>query len=85
MALSDAEKEAVTYAVLLTPLLNILSVVEGLSELEQASEWLQAVPVERIAKILARLRTDIFEIETGTIEVRRGVAIQIMEDEADDS
>lgn len=85
MALSDSEREAVTYAVLLTPLLNILSVVEELSELEQAAEWVSSVPVERIAKILARLRTDIFEIETGTIEVRRGVAIKVMEDEADDS
>tara|TARA_Y100000310_G_scaffold338919_1_gene429950 strand:- start:403 stop:663 length:261 start_codon:yes stop_codon:yes gene_type:complete len=76
MALSDDEKKALEYAILIGPLLNQIAIVADLPELSTAGRALSKVPVEQISRMLATLRTDVFHIQKGTIKVGKGVKVK---------
>tara|TARA_R100000353_G_scaffold28972_2_gene24139 strand:+ start:7825 stop:8067 length:243 start_codon:yes stop_codon:yes gene_type:complete len=80
MALTDTEKEALGWALLVPGLLNAVGDMTGEESLNEASDKLAQVPVDKIAQVLGSLRTDHVNIESGTMEIGDGVAIEIVDD-----
>ena len=80
MAVSDSDKEALGWAMLVPGFLNVMGELTGEEGFSEAAEKLADVPVDKIAQVLGSLRTDYANIEVGTMEIGDGVAIEIVDD-----
>mgnify|MGYP003110152237 CR=1 FL=1 len=80
MAVSDSDKEALGWAMLVPGFLNVMGELTGEEGFNEAAEKLADVPVDKIAQVLGSLRTDYANIEVGTMEIGDGVAIEIVDD-----
>lgn len=79
MALTDDTKDALGWAVLVPGFLNMLGELTGEEGFSEAADKLASVPVERIAEVMGSLRTDQVDIESGTMEIGDGVAVEVVD------
>jgi len=79
MALTDAEKDALGWAVLVPGFLHMIGELTGEEGFNDAADKLASVPVESIAEVMGSLRTDQVDIESGTMEIGDGVAVEIVD------
>ena len=79
MGLSDADKKAIEWAGLLPGLLRAIGNMTDDDDLRAAADALAAVPVERIGRVLGKLRTDRVSIDRGTGEIGDGVAVEVVD------
>ena len=80
MALSDSDKDALGWALLVPGFLHMMGELTGEEGFNEAADKLADVPVEKIAQVLGSLRTDYANIEVGTMEIGEGVAVEIVDD-----
>ncbi|QDP48048.1 MAG: hypothetical protein Unbinned5179contig1001_4 [Prokaryotic dsDNA virus sp.] len=80
MALSDSDKDALGWALLVPGFLHMMGELTGEEGFNEAADKLAEVPVEKIAQVLGSLRTDYANIEVGTMEIGEGVAVEIVDD-----
>jgi hypothetical protein len=79
MALSDSDKDALGWAMLVPGFLRMMGDLTGEEGFKESADKLAEVPVDKIAEILGALRTDYANIEVGTMEIGEGVAIDIVD------
>ena len=79
MALSDSDKDALGWALLVPGFLHMMGELTGEEGFNEAADKLADVPVEKIAQVLGSLRTDYANIEVGTMEIGEGVAVEIVD------
>lgn len=80
MALTDSEKDALGWALLVPGFLRMIGELTGEESLNEAADKLAEVPVEKIASVLGSLRTDYANIQVGTMEIGDGVTVEIVDD-----
>ena len=80
MALTDSEKDALGWALLVPGFLHMIGDLTGEKGFSDAGDRLAEVPVEKIAEVMGALRTDYANIEEGTMEIGEGVAIEVVDD-----
>lgn len=80
MALTDAEKDALGWALLVPGFLHMMGELTGEEGFSEAGDKLAEIPVEKIAEVMGALRTDYANIEEGTMEIGEGVAIEVVDD-----
>jgi uncharacterized membrane protein len=80
MALSDSEKDVLGWAILVPGFLNMIGELTGEEGFGEAADKLASVPVEKIAEVMGALRTDYANIESGTMEIGEGVAVEVIDD-----
>ena len=80
MALSDSDKDALGWAMLVPGFLRMMGDLTGDDSFKESAEKLAEVPVDKIAEVLGALRTDYANIQVGTMEVGEGVAVEIVDD-----
>jgi len=80
MALTDSEKDALGWALLVPGFLRMIGELTGEESLNEAADKLAEVPVEKIASVLGSLRTDYANIQVGTMEIGDGVSVEIVDD-----
>ena len=73
MALTDSEKDALGWALLVPGFLHMMGELTGEEGFSDAGDKLSEVPVEKIAEVMGALRTDYANIEAGTFESGEGV------------
>jgi hypothetical protein len=79
MALSDSDRAAMEWALLIPGLLNTLGDLTGQPGLKEAARTISSVPVESIGQVLGALRTDHVDINGGTMEVGDGVDVEVVD------
>ena len=79
MALTDSEKDALGWALLVPGFLRMIGELTGEESLNEAADKLAEVPVEKIASVLGSLRTDYANIQVGTMEIGDGVTVEIVD------
>jgi hypothetical protein len=80
MALTDAEKDALGWALLVPGFLHMMGELTGEEGFSEAGDKLAEIPVEKIAEVMGALRTDYANIEEGTMEIGEGVDIEVVDD-----
>jgi len=80
MAVSDSDKEALGWALLVPGFLHTVGELTGEESLNEAADKLAEVPLEKIVQVIGALRTDHANIEVGTMEIGEGVSIEIVDD-----
>ena len=80
MALSDSDKDALGWAMLIPGFLHMMGELTGEEGFNEAADKLAEVPVDKIAQVLGSLRTDYANIQVGTMEIGEGVAVEIVDD-----
>ncbi len=80
MALTDSEKDALGWALLVPGFLHMMGELTGEEGFSNAGDRLAEVPVEKIAEVMGALRTDYANIEKGTMEIGEGVDIEVVDD-----
>ena len=80
MALTDAEKDALGWALLVPGFLHMIGELTGEEGFSEAGDKLASVPVEKIAEVMGALRTDYVDIDHGTMEIGEGVTIEVVAD-----
>lgn len=80
MALSDSDKDALGWALLVPGFLHMMGELTGEDGFNEAADKLAEVPVDTIAEVLGSLRTDYANIEVGSMEIGEGVAVEIVDD-----
>jgi hypothetical protein len=79
MALTDSEKDALGWALLVPGFLHMIGELTGEEGFSDAGDKLAEVPVEKIAEVMGALRTDYANIEEGTLEIGEGVEVEVVE------
>ena len=79
MALTDGEKDALGWALLVPGFLNMIGELTGKEEFNSAADKLSEVPVDKIAEVMGALRTDYVNIETGSMEIGDGVDVEVVD------
>lgn len=79
MALTDGEKDALGWALLVPGFLHMIGELTGEEGFSDAGDKLAEVPVEKIAEVMGALRTDYANIEQGTMEIGEDVAIEVVD------
>ena len=79
MALTDSEKDALGWALLVPGFLHMIGDLTGEKGFSDAGDKLAEVPVEKIAEVMGALRTDYANIEEGTFEIGEGVEVEVVE------
>ena len=79
MALTDSEKDALGWALLVPGFLHMMGELTGEEGFSDAGDKLSEVPVEKIAEVMGALRTDYANIEEGTFEIGEGVEVEVVE------
>ena len=80
MALTDGEKDALGWALLVPGFLHMIGELTGEEGFSDAGDKLAEVPVDKIAQVMGALRTDYATIEKGTMEIGEGVDIEVVDD-----
>ena len=80
MALTDAEKDVLGWAMLVPGFLHMIGELTGEEGFSDAADKLTEVPVDKIAEVMGALRTDYANIDEGTMEIGEGVAIEVVDD-----
>jgi hypothetical protein len=80
MALSDSDKDALGWAMLVPGFLRTMGELTGEKGFTEAADKLADVPVSKIAEVMGALRTDHVNIATGTMEIGDGVTIEVTDD-----
>ena len=80
MALSDTTKDALGWAMLVPGFLRMVGDLTGEGGFTDAADKLAQVPVDKIAEVMGALRTDHVDIDSGSMEIGEGVAIEIVDD-----
>jgi hypothetical protein len=65
MALTDAEKDVLGWALLVPGFLHMIGELTGEEGFSDAGDKLAEVPVEKIAEVMGALRTDYANIDRG--------------------
>ena len=76
MALTDVEKDALDWAMLVPGLLRAIGSATGDEGFNTAADALSKVPVSQIGATLGKLRTDRIYIEAGSMEVDDAVDVE---------
>ena len=79
MALTDAEKDALGWALLVPGFLHMIGELTGEEGFSDAGDKLAEVPVDKIAEVMGALRTDYVDIEDGTMEIGEGVEVEVVD------
>ena len=79
MALTDSEKDALGWALLVPGFLHMMGELTGEEGFSDAGDKLSEVPGEKIAEVMGALRTDYANIEEGTLEIGEGVEVEVVE------
>jgi hypothetical protein len=79
MALTDAEKDALGWAMLVPGFLHMIGELTGEEGFSEAGDKLAQVPVEKIAEVMGALRTDYANITEGTMEIGEGVKVEVVD------
>ena len=79
MALSDAEKDVLGWAMLVPGFLHMIGELTGEEGFSDAGDKLAQVPGEKSAEGMGALRTDYANITEGTMEIGEGVTIEVVE------
>jgi hypothetical protein len=79
MALTDAEKDALGWAMLVPGFLHMIGELTGEEGFNEAGDKLAQVPVEKIAEVMGALRTDYANITEGTMEIGEGVKVEVVD------
>jgi hypothetical protein len=79
MALTESEKDALGWALLVPGFLHMIGELTGEEGFSDAGDKLAEVPVEKIAEVMGALRTDYANIEEGTLEIGEGVEVEVVE------
>tara|TARA_R110000824_G_scaffold8808_4_gene40046 strand:+ start:8289 stop:8531 length:243 start_codon:yes stop_codon:yes gene_type:complete len=80
MALTDGEKDALGWALLVPGFLHMMGELTGEAGFFEAGDKLAEVPLDKIAEVMGALRTDYANIEIGSMEIGEGVAVEIVDD-----
>jgi hypothetical protein len=76
MALTDGEKDALEWAMLVPGLLRAIGGMTGDKGFAAAADALSKVPLSDIGATLGKLRTDRIDIEAGGMTVGDGVEVE---------
>jgi len=79
MALSDAEKDVLGWAMLVPGFLHMIGELTGEEGFSDAGDKLAQVPVEKIAEVMGALRTDYANITEGSMEIGEGVEVEVVD------
>jgi hypothetical protein len=79
MALTDPEKDALGWALLVPGFLHMIGELTGEEGFSEAGDKLAEVPVDKIAEVMGALRTDHVDIDDGTMEIGEGVAVEVVD------
>ena len=79
MALTDAEKDALGWALLVPGCLHMIGELTGEEGFSDAGDKLAEGPVDKIAEVMGALRTDYANIETGSMEIGEGVEVEVVD------
>jgi|TARA_R110002124_G_scaffold121184_1_gene279481 hypothetical protein len=79
MALTDGEKDALGWAMLVPGFLHMIGELTGEEGFSDAADKLAEVPLDKIAEVMGAFRTDYADIEDGTMEIGEGVAIEVVD------
>jgi hypothetical protein len=77
MALSEDGKEAAEWAGLVPGFLRGLGQMTGDLRFDDAADAIGAIGIVRLAEVLAKLRADRVNIDSGEIEIGDGVDVEI--------
>ena len=80
MALSDSDKDALGWAMLVPGFLHMIGELTGEEGFSDAADKLTEVPLDKIAEVMGALRTDYASIEVGSMEIGEGVTVEIVDD-----
>ena len=75
MALTDQEKDALEWAMLVPGLLRAIGGMTGDKGFDAAAEALSKVPIDEIGATLGKLRTDRIAIDQGEMSIGEGVEV----------
>jgi hypothetical protein len=76
VGIDDDTRDAIQWASVIPATLSMLGITKASRELEAAADVLNAIPTTEIAKIISRLRRDVYMIETGTAKIG-GVEVEV--------
>jgi hypothetical protein len=80
MALTDAEKDVLGWAMLVPGFLHMIGELTGEEGFSDAADKLTEVPVDKIAEVMGALRTDYANIDEGSMEIGEGVDVEVVDD-----
>ena len=80
MALTDADKDALGWALLVPGFLHMIGELTGEEGFSEAGDKLANVPVDKIAEVMGAIRTDYVDIDQGSMEIGEGVTIEVVDD-----
>ena len=75
MALTDGQKQALEWAGLVPGLLRAIGSATGDKGFADAADVLSSVSVDQIGATLGRLRTDVIDMDKGTMSIADGIEI----------
>jgi len=75
MALTDSDKQALEWAGMVPGLLRAIGSATGDKGFDDAADALSSVSVDQIGATLGRLRTDVIDIDKGSMSIADGIEI----------
>ena len=78
MGVDDATKEVAGYVELVGPMLRALGASAGVDEIHDVGAILSAMPLDELIAWFGRMRTDLIQIDAGTMEIGPGVEVEVL-------
>ena len=76
MGVDDKTAEVAGYVELVGPMLRALGASAGVSEIHDVGAILSAMPLDELVAWFGRMRTDLIQIDAGTMSVGPGVEVE---------